>query len=186
MSWGPAGVFLLAILDSAGIPIPSGVDALVVVLAAMSASDALWSPALAVVGSTIGCMILFYVGRQGGKIYLDKRTATGSAHRFRQWFQQYGLWTVFVPTFLPIPLPTKIFVLSAGALGVSPWRYLVVILSARSLRYFGLAYCGAVYGETVLLKLKAYGKPAGIVALLLLVLMGLIFYLRSKREPAAR
>jgi membrane protein DedA with SNARE-associated domain len=167
MSWGPWGVFLIAILDSAGIPIPAGVDAMLIILGAMNPRSALLASALAVLGSTIGCQILFFIGQQGGRIYLDKKASSGKARKFRDWFQQYGLWTVFFPTLIPIPLPTKVFVLSAGALGVSPWRFMLVVLAARIPRYLGLAYCGYAYGQPALLFMKQNSKALTIFGLVL-------------------
>jgi membrane protein DedA with SNARE-associated domain len=64
----------------------------------------------------------------------------------RAWFLRYGLLTVFIPAVLPIPLPLKVFVLSAGALGVRPSTFLLVVLAARAPRYLGLAFLGAKLG----------------------------------------
>ncbi len=68
--------------------------------------------------------------------------------KFRGWFGRYGLLTVFIPALVPfVPLPLKVFVLSAGALGVRPVSFLLVILAARIPRYFSLAYLGRELGE---------------------------------------
>lgn len=146
-SWGPLGLFVLAILDSAGIPLPAAVDALLVASGAVNPAAAYLSAAMAVLGSTIGSAILFYLGRKGGQAYLDRVTQSGRGATFRRWFQTYGLITVFIPALLPIPLPLKVFVVSAGALGVRWPAYLGTILAARIPRYFGLAWLGAQLGE---------------------------------------
>lgn len=146
-SWGPFGIFFLAILDSAGIPLPAAVDALLIATAAVNPAAAVVSAATAVVGSAIGCMILFLIARKGGQAYLDKATTSSRAARFRAWFHTYGLITIFIPCLLPIPLPLKVFVLSAGALGVRPMRFLGVVLAARIPRYFGLAWLGSQLGD---------------------------------------
>ncbi len=164
-------MFLLAALDSAGIPIPGGVDALLVVLAAAAPAGAYFGAAAAIVGSAIGSMFLFYLARKGGERYLEARTASGRAARFRIWFQRYGLLTVFIPGILPVPLPLKVFVLSAGALGVRPAAFLAVILAARVPRYLGLAYLGAKVGENSLEYLKQHAwHLAAIAAALFAVL----------------
>lgn len=123
--WGAAGIFLLAILDSAGIPLPAAVDALVLAVAAVQPAAALVDAAVAVLGSLIGSYILFALARKGGQAYLDRVTGSGRAARFRQWFQRYGLITVFIPALLPIPMPLKVFVISAGALGVRTRQFLL-------------------------------------------------------------
>lgn len=170
VSWGPLGLVLLAVLDSAGIPIVGGVDALLMVVSALNPSVAYVSAAAAIVGSLIGNLVLFWMARKGGQAYLDRFTASGRGARFRQWFQRYGLITVFIPCLLPIPLPLKVFVLSAGALGVHPAAFVAVILAARVPRYVGLAYLGAQLGTGAGAFLKAHLRDLTLIAVAVLVL----------------
>jgi len=146
ISWGPVGLFLLAIVDSGGLPLPGGIDALVVVLAVANPGTAYWSALAAVLGSLIGNYILYAIARKGGRAYLLTHATSRRAVKVREWFGRYGLLTVFIPTLLPIPLPMKVFVLSAGALGVSPAAFIGVVTIGRLLRYAGLAYLGAQLG----------------------------------------
>ncbi len=172
LSWGPWGILLLAILDSAGIPIPEGVDALIVVMGTMDSRAGYWSAALAVAGSLAGSIFLFYVGRKGGEAFIDERTQSGWAKRFRAWFHHYGEITIFIPALVPAPLPLKIFVLCAGALGMNRVHFALVILAARIPRYFGLAYLGARLGKEplVFLTTHVYQLLALSVALFLFLL----------------
>jgi len=154
-------------MDSAGIPLPAAVDVLVVAVAAANPQMAGAAALMAVVGSVIGCMLLFYAARKGGQFYLEQKTQSGRARKFRLWFVRYGLVTVFVPTLLPFPpLPTKIFVISAGALGTSPSWFLLTVVAARLIRYLGLAWLGAQLREHSLTWLGAHGwhlVAAGVV-----------------------
>ncbi len=124
-----------------------GVDALVVTLAAIDHSQAYWAAAAAIVGSVAGSLFLFFLARKGGEAYLHRHTLSSRGQNLRAWFLEYGLLTVFVPAFVPvIPMPVKIFILSAGALGVSPMRFLIVMTAARIPRYFFLAWLGTRLG----------------------------------------
>jgi membrane protein YqaA with SNARE-associated domain len=93
------------------------VDTLLITLAIGNPSLAYLSAALAIAGSTAGCMVLFYVARKGGELYLERHTRSARAQKFRRWFLRYGLVTVFIPVLVPLPLPTKVFVISAGVFG---------------------------------------------------------------------
>lgn len=146
-AWGPIGVFVLAILDSAGIPLPLGVDLLVAALGTVGIRVAMLGATLAVIGSIAGNLILFSIARRGGTAYLRRHTLSGWPARFHRWFLRYGLLTVFIPAALPLPLPLKVFVISAGALGVTRRAFLLVIVAARVARYYGLAYLGVMVGE---------------------------------------
>jgi membrane protein YqaA with SNARE-associated domain len=147
VSWGPAGVFLFAIIDNIGVPMIGGVDAFVVLVAVADPSQAYWSAAAAVAGSLIGGMTLFLIARKGGEEYLHRYTSHGRGARLRAWFQEYGLLTVFVPALVPIPMPLKIFILSAGALEVPPLRFFIVYALARIPRYILFAWLGTRFGS---------------------------------------
>ena len=56
-----------------------------------------------------------------------------------------------MPAFVPIiPLPLKIFIISAGALGESPLTFSIVLLAARIPRYLFLAWLGSRLGTDTL------------------------------------
>ncbi len=180
---------LLAVLDSAGIPLPAAVDALLLLVAAAEPGLAYWSAALATAGSVAGCMGLYYAARKGGERYLDKHTRTGKGLKFRLWFLRYGLVTVFVPALLPIPpLPTKVFVICAGALGVRALPFLLVVLAARIPRYAGLAYLGSQLGEHAgAAWLRAHAWQLTAASLVLLAGLFLLVKLagRSRQAPVS-
>ena len=51
-----------------------GVDALVVLVAALNHSQAYWAAAAAIAGSVIGSLFLFFIARKGGEAYLHHHT----------------------------------------------------------------------------------------------------------------
>ena len=168
VAWGPGGLVVLAALDSAGIPIPAAVDALLMLLAAKSPEQASLCAGLALIGSLAGSMFLFWIARRGGEVYLARHTVSARGIKMRLWFQHYGLLTVFMSAISPIPLPMKLFVISAGALGVRPLPFFVTVLSARVPRYAALAYLGAHLGQEgagVYLKAHAWHIGAILVAM---------------------
>lgn len=184
LGWGPMGVVLLAAIDSAGIPLPEGVDLLLVSVSALDPSKAYLAASLAVAGSLIGNMVLFYAARKGGQAYLERKASSERAVKLRRWFQRYGLLTVFIPALVPIPLPTKVFVLCAGALGVSPFSLGMTILIARIPRYFGMAWLGIQVGEHSLDYLRAHMWELAAFAAGLFLFLYLLIKLRNRLNPA--
>ena len=150
VAMGPVGLFGLALLDSTGVPIVGAVDALLVVVANQNPGIAYLSAAMAVLGSLLGSIILFFLARKGGKAYLERVTSGERGTKFRHWFQSYGLVTVFIPAISVIPMPMKAFVACSGALGVSPLRFGLTVLAARVPRYFFLAWLGQQMGSNAL------------------------------------
>lgn len=150
VAWGPLGVFILAILDSAGVPVVSGVDVLVVTLAVRSPRSAYITASVAVAGSVAGSLVLFWLARRGGEAYFERHSQTARGRRMKRWFLEYGLLTVFIPALVPIPMPLKLFVIAAGAFEVSPWAFTGVLTVARIPRYFALAWLGRRLGPDTL------------------------------------
>lgn len=178
-SYGPAGVFLLSAIDSVGIPLPGGLDLLLLGVAAESAHApgvAWFSALLAVVGSIGGNVLLFAGARHGGRLFGRKQDPAAVPGRFQRWFQRYGLVTVFIPAVTPIiPLPLKVFVLSAGAFRTPFLRFMAVIVLGRSIRFFGEAWLGLQLGRDAQGFLIRNGWTiAGIFLLLALVAVVLI------------
>lgn len=184
---GPFGLLALSLLDSAGVPLYPGPDLLIIVLAAKNPSSAYACALLASGGSLVGALVLFYIARRGGQLYLDRKTASGRGAQLRRWFHHYGLLTVFVPTLVPLaPLPLKIFVLCAGALNVNPFSFAAIILLGRLPRYFGLAYLGAHFGEGAWPYLKSHAfQLMGIaVGLFIFLFLGIKMMDRWRRARA--
>jgi len=144
--FGPWGVLLLSLLDSLGVPIPAVMDALLIYVAWKSPGEAMFTAAMAVAGSLAGNLGLFMAARHGIRRFI-RIPEEGHAQKFREWFRRYGLVTVFIPALLPIPLPLKVFVISAGMLHTPSSHFLAVILLARFVRFFGEAYLGMRLGQ---------------------------------------
>lgn len=183
IAFGPLGVLLLAFIDSMGVPVAAGVDALLIFLAVQSPRTAWISAAVAIAGSAAGNLALFHAARRGGRRFLEKSSKPGRAQRFRMWFRRYGLVTIFVPALVPFPMPLKLFVISAGVLGTRGSTFLGIILLARAVRYGAEVWLGLTLGHASagFLKSHAWHFAAGGV-LLFLALYLLVYFSDSTRR----
>ena len=151
-----------------------GVDVLIILNSVVDHAQAYWAAAAAVVGSLIGCLLLFLIARKGGEAYLQRHTVSPREARFRAWFHEYGLLTVFVPAFVPIPLPLKIFIVSAGVLEESPITFTIVLVAARIPRYLFLAWLGTRLGKETMPYLRHHAWQFGLLAA---ALFGILYLL---------
>lgn len=184
---GPLGLLLGSFLDGAGVPVPGGVDVLIVAVTANMPDRIVLLIAVTVLGSMAGNLVLFMLARRGGELFLQKRTQSKSSQKFRHWFDEYGLLTVFVSALVPLPvMPMKIFVFCSGALGVNPAHFLLVFTIARVIRYTGLAMLGRAMGTDAMAYLRAHvWHLAGFAAALFLVLGVLIHFAEKRRLQKA-
>jgi membrane protein YqaA with SNARE-associated domain len=177
IAWGPAGILLLSVLDSAGVPVAGIFDALLILIAVEKPSVAWLCAGFAVVGSTVGNTMLFWMARKGGRGFMANAAPEGRSARFRTWFRRYGMVTVLIPALIPIPMPLKLFVISAGVTGTALVEFVGVILVARFVRYFGEAWLGMTLGResTKFLTAHAWHFVAGAI-LLFVALYSLILW----------
>ncbi len=184
LTWGPYGLLVLSILDSVGLPVVGGVDSLLIAVSTNNPRQAYVAAVCAIIGSLIGSLILFAIARKGGEVLLARHISGRMGARLHLWFQRYGLVTVFVPAISPLPLPMKIPVFCAGALDVRITYFVFVVLTARVLRYFALAYLGQRYGHRSAQFLLQHGILIGTLALAfaVLVAVGLRFYQRLRSQ----
>jgi membrane protein YqaA with SNARE-associated domain len=166
-----------------------GVDAVIVFIAIVNRSQAYLAALTAIAGSLIGSLILFLIARKGGEEYHRRHTSSPGGSKLRAWFHEYGLLTVFIPAFVPvIPLPLKIFIISAGALEESPVTFSIVLLAARVPRYLFLAWLGSRLGDDTLPYLRSHIWELILLASILFVLLYLavriIHNYRMSKSPA--
>jgi membrane protein DedA with SNARE-associated domain len=184
VSWGPLGVFVFAVIDSAGVPNPGGTDLLLLAVTIANPASAWLCATLAVIGSIIGSAIFYEILSRGGEKFLSRMTSTGRGARFRIWFLRYGLVAVFIPALLPVPfLPYKALAGCASAFCVGRVRFLLVILTARVLRYVGLAYLGATLGNNSFSWIKEHGWEMGLAAVVLFVLLYMLVRFADRNPP---
>jgi len=159
-----------------------GVDALLITISIVDPKQAYLGAVCAIGGSLAGSLILFSIARKGGQALLSKYTSTGRGLQLRTWFEKYGLITVFIPAISPIPMPMKIPVFCAGGLGVR-WSYFIgVVLTARIIRYFALAYLGIRYGQQTIPFLRAHWQVVLAVVLVLAVTTITLLRLAQQRH----
>jgi membrane protein YqaA with SNARE-associated domain len=176
-------LLVLALIDSAGIPVVGTVDVLLVAIATVSPEKAFLAAVCAIAGSTIGSSLLFFLARKGGHLMLAKYTESGRGRKLRHWFERYGLITVFVPAVSPLPLPLKISVFCAAVLEVRTSAFLAVILCARVIRYVALAYFAQRYGKIILTRPYLSEHWLGMTLVIVALCASLVLLLRWLDKP---
>jgi membrane protein YqaA with SNARE-associated domain len=145
-SSGGLGLFLVGFLDSTVLPFPSVNDFLLMDLSVLLPSRMLYYASMSTLGSVIGCVLLYAIARKGEEELFHRRAGKRAAG-VRHWIERYGFLSLLVAALLPPPTPFKFFVLAAGALGMELRPFVVALVVARSLRFFGEGYFAVRYGQ---------------------------------------
>lgn len=128
--WGVAAV---ALLDSSSIPVP--MDAILAVYV-WNDKPHFWLYCLmAAVGSAIGGLVPYGIGRAGGELFLLKRVNRARFDSLRQRFERQEFLAVMIPSMLPPPTPWKVFVFAAGVFEMRVLPYMLAVCAGRFVRW---------------------------------------------------
>jgi membrane protein YqaA with SNARE-associated domain len=178
---GVPGVFLIALLDSAAIPMIGGPDAVILLVAWRTPSQAPFAVLAAALGSTLGCLILYRIGMAGGKAALA-RFSQAKRNRVQQLMEKNTGWALFMSVTMPPPFPTKPMILAAGVFRVPVASFTFPVALGRLLRYAAIAWLGARFGDQAATVIKQhYLLIVGTLAVIAI----LIFVVRRLRKGAA-
>lgn len=182
MALGAPGIFLVAFLDSSILSLPEIADLLVIWMVTNNKPRFLLYVISATLGSLIGCLLLYTIGRKGGAAFVHKRFGSTNVERTLNAFRRYGVMAVLIPSILPPPAPFKIFVLLAGVAEISVARFSTAILIGRGLRYTVEGLLALWYGERAMAFIRDNGSTVAI-ALVAVIAVGFTVYLLRSRRP---
>jgi membrane protein YqaA with SNARE-associated domain len=162
LAFGIPGLFLVAFLDSAGIPLPGGVDLVVMLLSWQRPELFVVVALVAAAGSLAGCLVLYRIARTGG----DAMMARFSREK-QEWVKdkvrRNDVLAIVVAMLGPPPFPTKLFILVAGAVQMDWRRFAVAVFAGRFVRFLGEAFLAVRVGDRAADVLKEYYPAIGIL-----------------------
>jgi len=181
------GMFLVAVADSSFVSLPEVSDLLVVTGAAKTPSIA-WEFVLATaLGSVVGCLLLYEVGRRGGERLATKFVSRQKLLKAEMMLAKYGAFAIAIPALSPPPMPFKGFVLAAGIFAMPRAQFAATVFFARGTRYVVWALLGASYGDEAIGWVKNLDVWVGnhlpyVLAFVALFIVGFVLWWRSHRH----
>ncbi|MGO9317794.1 MAG: YqaA family protein [Terracidiphilus sp.] len=131
------GVGAVAMLDSSTIPVPMDL-----ILAGYIWADKshFWLYCLlASVGSAVGGLLPYGLGRAGGELFLLKRVDRERYEKMRARFERQEFLAMMIPSMLPPPTPWKAFVFAAGVFEMRVALFMLAVFTGRMVRWLILS-----------------------------------------------
>ena len=161
------GIGAIALLDSSTIPVP--MDAILAVYIWNNKSHFWLYCLMASVGSAIGGLLPYGLGRAGGELFLLKRINRERFERMRLRFERQEFLAVMIPSMLPPPAPWKMFIFAAGVFEMRIVPFMLAVVAGRMVRWLILSVLvlklgpGAVdlVAHHALLLVAVVGVPGG-------------------------
>lgn len=135
----PRYLALLSFSESSFFPIPPDVMLAPMVLARRERAWYLASVTTiaSVLGGLLGYLIGWVLFDQIGQPIIDLYGAERQFETVKDWFDQYGVWVVFVAGFSPIPY--KLFTVTSGVLAMALAPFILASAVGRGARFFLVA-----------------------------------------------
>lgn len=164
------GIGLLAILDSSSIPVP--MDAFIVFYAWHDARRFYLYVIMAAIGSAIGGLVPYFVGRAGGELFLLKRVNRQRFEAMRDRFERQEFMAILIPSMMPPPTPWKLFVFGAGVFDMRVVNFMLAVFFGRLIRFGVESLLVIHYGPEIIHEIVALTNRH-MVAVITVVAVGL-------------
>ncbi|HLJ26322.1 MAG TPA: VTT domain-containing protein [Candidatus Angelobacter sp.] len=184
-SLGAWGVFIIAGLDAAAFGIP--MDPLVAGFVYANPHKAWIYCLAAALGSALGSLIPYGLGRAGGELFLLKRIDQAKLERIRDRFEKREFLAIMIPAMLPPPTPFKLLVFSAGVFEMKVRQFVLATILGRLLRFGILSGLTIIFGQQIVdLTKDLVRKHPWVATAIGVVILGVLYLIyRMFREPAA-
>jgi membrane protein YqaA with SNARE-associated domain len=191
--------FLLAMLSPLGIWAPFGISAIdaaalgipvdpVIIGYVWASRDNFWLVVFycvtSAIGSVLGSMVPYWIGRGGGELLLLKRIDHHRLEQLRDKFESQEFFFIAIPCLLPPGTPFKLIVLCAGVFEMRVPLFMAAIFCGRLLRCAILAFLTIRFGEDVRTALRDHLGIIAATAGIAVVLYFLVRFLRSRKNAA--
>jgi membrane protein YqaA with SNARE-associated domain len=181
VGFGAVGILAIAFLDAALIPLPGGPDVVVMTLSHLNHAMAPLYVIAAVIGSTLGCLVPYWIGRKAGVTALKKFSPEKRA-RVIELVDHYDFWAMLVGAVLPPPFPFKLFLLTAGVFRMRVWRFLAALALGRTVRFILEAWMAVQYGEQAMEIFKQHYPKIGLGIAGAIILVFIVNMWRMRRQ----
>lgn len=182
LPFGEFGLFIVAFAESSFFPIPP--DIILIPLVLMNPAFALYYAAICTIGSALGSIFGYYIGKKGGRPVLKKLVSEKRVKNVEDYYNKYGTWAVGIAAFSPIPF--KIFTIASGILKFSWLKVFLVSLVSRGARFFLEAFVLMVWGKEIIGFLIIYFEIATILIILIIVVVYIIYRKLSRKSAKTK
>ena len=173
------GIGAIALLDSSTIPVP--MDAILAVYVWNNKSHFWLYCVMASIGSAIGGLLPYGLGRAGGELFLLKRIDRARFERIRTRFEKQEFLAVMIPSMMPPPAPWKMFIFASGVFEMRIPMFLSAVFAGRMVRWLILSMLVLKLGPGAA-DLVAHHSLAGVGLVGGLALIGLAWWVIRKKR----
>src|SRR5574341_61169 len=150
--FGSFGLFVLAFMESSFFPIPP--DVLLIAFSLAEPSKALWFASVCTVGSVLGGMFGYLIGRVGEMAVLERLVSKEKIVKVHNLFNKYEEAAILIAAFTPIPY--KVFTIAGGVFYINFKKFVLMSIIGRGARFYLAAVLLMFYGAEIAALIDKY------------------------------
>lgn len=163
---GAIALFSIALAESSFFPIPP--DVLLIPLCLGQPDRALWFAFVCTLGSVLGGMAGYGIGRWGGRPLLKRWFSAERVAPVEAYYERWNAWATGIGGLTP--LPYKLFTVAGGVFAVNFKVFVIASIVARGLRFFTIAVLIRLFGEDIRSFVEAHLNWLSLAFVILLLL----------------
>lgn len=178
LQYGVAGLFIVSIGEVFALPVPP--DTILIPLSLLDPSRAAWYGLITVIGSAIGSVMGYYIGKFAGRPLLIRMVKPDMMQRIENLLNEHGSVAALIVGFSPIP--DKPFIIAAGIFGVNMISFVILLTISRSLRFIAEVLAIIFFGKTAIALVQQYFGPISAIICIAAVIAIALRYQRKTRR----
>ena len=181
---GFVGAGIVALVDSSTIPVP--MDLFIAGWVWHDRSHFLIYCLSGGIGSAIGGLLPYALGRAGGELFLLKRVNRERFDQMRIRFEKQEFLAMAIPSMMPPPTPWKAFVFAAGVFEMPVAVFMLAVFFGRMVRWVVLSLLVLKFGPGVVDMVAHHSLTAFLVMMGLAILGFGWWWMRRRRKNAGQ
>ncbi|MGI6455538.1 MAG: YqaA family protein [bacterium] len=182
-------LFCIAFLESSFFPIPPDVP--YIMMGILKPETALFLATVLTAGSVLGGGLGYAIGRFGGRPVVEwlignrilgKLFTHEKFEMVEGYYVKYDFWAVFIAALTPIPY--KVFTIGGGLCRIHFWRFMIVSVLGRGLRFYAVGTFLYFFGNQAQFIVKYF--DIFLIVMMILVVLGFVAmrYIKPRSAPA--
>jgi membrane protein YqaA with SNARE-associated domain len=143
------GLGLISAIDSGAIPTPVPMDVIISTYVWNDKRHAFLYVLMAAIGSAVGGLLPFLLGRAGGELFLLRRIDRARYEAMMARFEKQEFLAMAIPSALPPPTPWKAFAFGAGVFEMRIGNFMLAVFVGRMVRFGVEAILTVKYGPEI-------------------------------------
>lgn len=177
IAYGVLGIVITSVMEPLFLPFP--LELIYIPVTLLNPKFAMFYTLILILSSTLGVVLGYFVGEKAGHKILSKLIPQKTLDKIQEKYNSNVYTTMISAMFIPIPY--DVYVLSAGALRINFFKFVLATVIATSIRYLPQGLLMWLFGDKLLWIIRDYFWVVGLIIIITAIILS-----RGKKKTLSR